>query len=74
MDTKKTFVYYFFRRDRNGEGRLIGSARERRKKTERITHASIMNLAKILAPKDFFEERVYFIRWEIKSESWRPAK
>jgi len=68
MNTKKNIVYYFYRRDPNGEDQLIGSLKERRKKPERITHDSIMNLAKILAPKDVFEERVYFVQWEIKVE------
>jgi len=38
---------------------------KKRKKQERITHASIMNWVKIHAPKDVFEERVYFERIEI---------
>jgi len=65
MNKEKNFVYHFYRHDRNGEDQFIGSLRERRKTPQRITHASIMNWAKILAPKDVFEERVYFDRWEI---------
>ncbi|MBP1716151.1 MAG: hypothetical protein H6Q42_4354 [Deltaproteobacteria bacterium] len=60
----KNFVYHFYRRERNGEDQFIGSLKERRKSPERITHASIMNWAKNLAPKDIFEERVYFVQWE----------
>ena len=62
---KKNFVYHFYRRERNGEDQFLGSLREKRKKQERITHASIMNWVKIHAPKDVFEERVYFERIEI---------
>ena len=69
MNQKRNFVYHFFRRVPHGEDEFIGSLRERRRKPERITHASIMKWAKILAPKDVLEERVYFERWEIKSEA-----
>jgi hypothetical protein len=64
-DRQKIFVYHFYRRERNGEDQFIGTLREKRRKKERITHASIMNWAKIHAPKDVFEERVYFERIEI---------
>jgi hypothetical protein len=62
---KKVIVYDFFRRDRNEEDKFIGTLRERREKPESITNASIMNWAKLLAPKDVFEDRVYFVRVEI---------
>jgi hypothetical protein len=62
---KKVIVYDFFRRDRNEEDKFIGTLGERREKPERITNASIMNWAKLLAPKDVFEDRVYFVRVEI---------
>lgn len=62
---KKTIVYDFYRRERNEEDKFIGSLRERREKPERITNASIMNWAKLLAPKDVLEGRVYFVRLEI---------
>jgi len=65
LNNKKNFVYYFYRRERGGEDQFIGSLREKRRNPERITHASIMNWAKKLSPKDVFEERVYFERLEI---------
>jgi len=65
MINKKNFLYQFYRRDRNGEDQFICSLIERRKEPERITHASIMNWAKLIAPKDVLEERVYFVRVEI---------
>jgi len=70
MNNKNKFLYQFYRRNRNGEDQFVGSLIERRKKTERITHASIMNWGKLLAPKDVFEERLYFVRVEIQSEAW----
>jgi hypothetical protein len=61
----KKFPYHFYRRHRNGEDQFIGALTERRRKPERITHASIMMWAKLIARKDILEERVYFIREEI---------
>ncbi len=67
MDNPKKFAYEFFRRVPCAEeDRLIGVLPERRKDPERITHSSIMNWAKLLAPEDFFEERIYFVRVEGK--------
>ena len=57
-------AYEFYRRVLCGEDRLIGVLPERRKDPERITHNSIMNWAKLLAPEDFFNERIYFVRVE----------
>ncbi len=68
---KNNFVYYYYRRERNGEDQLIGTLTERRRNPERITHASIMNWAKQLAPEDVLNDRVYFVRWEIQSEPRR---
>jgi len=68
MNNKDIFAYQFYRRERNGEDQFIGSLIEKRKKPERITHASIMNWAKNIAFKDVFEERVYFVRVKIQSE------
>jgi hypothetical protein len=64
MNKKKDVVYKFYRRVRNEDDQFVGALAERRKKTERITHASIMNWAKLLAPREVFEERVYFVREE----------
>ncbi len=65
MDARKKFVYEFYRRVPCGEeDRLIGILPERRKDPQRITHNSIMNWAKLLAPDDFFKERIYFVRVE----------
>ena len=58
-------AYEFFRHERNGEDRFIGILPERRKDPERITHASIMNWAKILVPEDIFYDKVYFVRVRI---------
>ena len=55
-------AYEFFRSERNGKDRFLGFLPERRKDPKRITHASIMNWAKIIFPKDVFEERVYFVQ------------
>ncbi len=65
MNKEKKFVYHFYRRGANGKGELIGTLMEKRKKPERITYASIMNWAKVNAPKDVFHDRVYFIRVQI---------
>ena len=66
MNNNEEFTAYeFFRRERDGEKRYIATLPERRKDPERITHASIMNWAKTLVPKDVFEERVYFVRVKI---------
>ncbi len=64
-NTEDKFVYHFYRRDRKGEEQFICSLMEKRKRIERITHASIMNWARIVDFKDVFEERVYFIRQDI---------
>jgi len=71
---KNIFAYHFYRRNRNGEDQHIGTLTERRKKTERITHFSIMNWVKNIAFKDVYEERVYFVRVKIQSEDWLPPK
>ena len=73
-DDKNILAYRFYRRNWNGEDQLIGTLTERRKKTKRITHFSIMNWVRNIAFKDVFEERVYFIQVEIKSEEWLPPK
>jgi len=57
--------YEFYRRVPYGEDRLIGVLPERRKDPKRITHNSIMKLAKLLSPEDFFNGRIYFVRVEI---------
>ena len=74
MNNKNNFAYQFYRRERNGEDQFIGSLIEKRKKPERITHASIMNWAKKIAFKDVFEERVYFVRVKLQSEAWSLQK
>ncbi len=60
-DSKIT-AYEFYRLVLKGEGRFIGALPERRREPERITHTSIMNLAKIIVPEDVFNDRAYFIR------------
>ena len=65
MGNKDIFAYQFYRRERSGKDQCIGSLIEKRKKAERITHFSVMNWAKLQAPKDVFEDRVYFVRVEI---------
>ena len=55
-------AYEFYRRVRNEEDQFFGTLPERRKDPKRITHASIMNWAKIIVPEDIFNDRVYFIR------------
>ena len=65
MAQGKKVIYRFYRHVPHEEDQYIGSLTERRKNQERITHASIMNWAKIHAFKDVFEERIYFDRWEI---------
>ena len=59
-------VYEFYRRVPGGEDRLIGVLPERRKDSERITHQSIMNWAKLLVPEQLINGNVYFIRVEGK--------
>ncbi len=59
-------AYEFYLRVVCGEDRLIGVLPERRKDPERITHESIMNWAKLLAPEDFRKSKIYFVRAEIK--------
>jgi hypothetical protein len=57
-------AYEFYRRAENGEDedRLIGVLPEKRTDLQTITHQSIMDWAKLLAPeKDVIENRVYFI-------------
>jgi hypothetical protein len=61
-------TYEFYRRVVCGEDRLIGVLSERRKDPERITHNSIMNWAKLLAPEDFFNNKIYFVRVEIREQ------
>jgi hypothetical protein len=61
----KRIEYEFYLRVRCGEDRLIGVLPERRRKSERITHNSIMNWAKLLEPEYVLQERVYFVRVEI---------
>ena len=56
-------AYEFYRRAPHweDEDRLIGVLPERRTDSQRITHQSIMNWAKLLVPeKDVIENRVYF--------------
>jgi hypothetical protein len=66
MDNKKNFAYEFYRRVPGGEDRLIGVLPERRTAPARITHQSIMNWARLLVPEDFLNERIYFLRVEIR--------
>ncbi len=61
----KLTAYEFYRYERNGQDRFIGSLPERRKDPERITHASIMNWAKIAFPEDVLNQMIYFIRVQI---------
>jgi hypothetical protein len=57
MDKRKKIAYEFFRCVPCGEeDRLIGVLPERRKDPQRITHNSIMNWEKLLAPEDFFRK------------------
>jgi len=65
MNNGEITAYEFYRRGWNGEDCFIGTLPERRKDPERITHFSIMNWAKIIAFRDVFEERVYFVRVKI---------
>ena len=60
----KRIQYEFYVRVPGGEDRLIGVLPERRKKPERITHNSIMNWAKLLAPEFFLRDMVYFVQVE----------
>ena len=60
-------IYEFYRRVPNwvDEDRFIGLLPERRKDPHRITHQSIMNLAKLLTPEDdVLNDRIYFISKE----------
>ena len=60
-------TYEFYRRVPiwEEEDRLIGILPERRKDPQRITHQSIINLAKLLAPEDdVLNDKIYFIRNE----------
>ena len=59
-------VYEFYRHVVCGEDRLIGVLPERRKDPERITHESIMAWAKLLAPEDFSNNKIYFVRVEMR--------
>ncbi len=61
----KMTAYEFYRRNPNGEDRFIGILPERRKDPGRITHASIMNWARIIVPEDVLHDRIYFLRLEI---------
>ena len=65
IKNQKVFAYHFYRRHRDGEDQYVCTLTERRRKPERITHASIMMWAKLIARKDVLEEKVYFIREEI---------
>ncbi len=58
-------AYEFYRRGRNGPDQFIGTLPERRENQERITHASIMNWAKLIVPEDVLHDRIYFIRVKI---------
>ncbi len=61
-------IYEFYQRvsDWVEEDRFIGLLPERRKDPHRVTHKSIMNLAKLLAPEDdVLNDKIYFIRKEI---------
>ncbi len=69
---EKITAYEFYRLVLKGEDRLIGTLPERRKDLERITHTSIMNLAKIIVPKDDFNDRAYFIRVKFKRGVMSP--
>lgn len=64
---KNVMIYEFYRRVPNwvDEDRFIGLLPERRKDPQRITHQSIMNLAKLLAAEDdVLNGKIYFTRKE----------
>jgi hypothetical protein len=64
---KNVIIYEFYRRvpKWEDEDRFIGSLPERRKEPQRITHRSIINLAKLLAPEnDVLKGKIYFVRKE----------
>ena len=72
-------IYEFYRRVPNWveEDRFIGLLPERRKDPQRITHQSIMNLAKLLAPEDdVLNDKIYFISKEFLDSffSRQPCK
>ncbi len=57
----KITAYEFYRYERKGQDRFIGILPERRKDPERITHASVLNWAKINFPDDVLQDLIYFI-------------
>ncbi len=61
MNNGKMTAYEFYLRVRNGPDQFIGTLPERRKDPERITHASIMNWARINLPEDVLQDLIYFI-------------
>jgi hypothetical protein len=65
MENPNKVAYRFYRRNWNGEDQYIGDLIEKRRRPERITHASIMTYARLIARKDVLEERLYFVREEI---------
>ncbi len=76
MNIKISVAYHFYRRYQSGKDIYLGTLTEKRKNPERITDASIMNWAKLnaLTARDVFDERVYYLREEIKSETWHFQK
>ncbi len=60
----KRIAYEFYLSVEGGEDRLIGVLPERRKQSERITHDSVMNWARLLVPEKFFPAKVYFVEIE----------
>ena len=65
MKNFKEVAYHFYRRQWSGKDQYIGALIEKRRKPERITHASIMTYARLIARKDVLEGRLYFIREDI---------
>jgi hypothetical protein len=65
MENQIKVAYHFYRRNWNGEDQYVGHLVEKRRKPERITHASIMTYARLIARLDVLEERLYFLREEI---------
>ncbi len=64
-------VYEFYRKVLCGEDRLIGVLPERRKDKARISHQSIMNWARLLAPEDVLRDKIYFIQVDTNSNGHR---
>ena len=65
MKNPKEVEYHFYRRQRSGKDQYIGVLNEKRRNHKRITHASIMMYARLIARKDVLEGRLYFIREDI---------